>query len=211
MSSKWDDNKNRKRTALLENAFDLFITKGINKTSISDIVQKAGVAKGTFYLYFKDKEDIRNRLILHKINRLFLLAETSLAKTDLTDLAERIIYITDYLLNSLQNDTPLLSLTAKNTNWGSFKKVVMSDKHNEMNLYDLYVSVFDNCKQKYKNAEILIYMIIELTISSSYSAILYEEPTTLKDLKPYLYDAIRSMMKSQEIAQIYPPIQQHLS
>ena len=75
MSSKWDNNKNQKRTALLENAFDLFITKGINKTSISDIVEKAGVAKGTFYLYFKDKDDIRNRLILHKINHIFSEAE----------------------------------------------------------------------------------------------------------------------------------------
>lgn len=199
MNSKWDDNKNRKRNALLENAFDLFSTKGINKTSISDIVQKAGVAKGTFYLYFKDKEDIRNRLIIHKISHLFSLAEDSLAKTDLTDLSEGIIYITDHLLDSLQKDTSLLSLTAKNLNWGSFKKAVMSDKSKELNLYELYVSIFENCDQKYKNTEILVYMIIEFITSTSYSSILYGEPAPLKDLKPYLYDSIRSMIKAQEI------------
>ncbi len=199
MSSKWDDNKNQKRTALLENAFDLFITKGINKTSISDIVQKAGVAKGTFYLYFKDKEDIRNRLLIHKISHLLSLAEDSLAQTVFTDLPEGIIYITDYLLNSLQKDTSLLLLTAKNMNWGSFKKAVISDKSNELKLYELYVSVFENCSQKYKNTEILVYMIIEFVISTSYSAILYGEPASLKDLKPYLYDTIRAMMKAQEI------------
>ena len=38
-----------------------FTSKGIQKTSISDIVEDAGVAKGTFYLYFKDKYDIRNK------------------------------------------------------------------------------------------------------------------------------------------------------
>lgn len=200
MSSKWDDNKNRKRTALLENAFDLFITKGINKTSISDIVQKAGVAKGTFYLYFKDKEDIRNRLLIHKISHLLSLAENSLAQTAFDDLPEGIIFITDYLLDSLQKDTSLLLLTAKNMNWGSFKKAVISDKSNELKLYELYVSVFENCSQKYKNTEILVYMIIEFVISTSYSAILYGEPASLKDLKPYLYDTIRAMMKAQEIA-----------
>ncbi len=200
MSSKWDDNKNRKRTALLENAFDLFITKGINKTSISDIVQKAGVAKGTFYLYFKDKEDIRNRLLIHKISHLLSLAENSLSQTNFTDLAEEIIYITDYLLDSLQKDTSLLLLTVKNMNWGSFKKAVISDKSNELKLYELYVSVFKDCSQKYKNTEILVYMIIEFVISTSYSAILYGEPASLKDLKPYLYDTIRAMMKAQEIA-----------
>lgn len=36
-------------------AFALFTQKGINDTSISDIAKKANMAKGTFYLYFKDK------------------------------------------------------------------------------------------------------------------------------------------------------------
>ena len=47
-------NKKKKEDALYNTAFELFTTKGTNKTTISDIVEKAGVAKGTFYLYFKD-------------------------------------------------------------------------------------------------------------------------------------------------------------
>ena len=60
---KIDKNKQIKRESLLETAFQLFTSKGIHKTSISDIVDNAGVAKGTFYLYFKDKYDIRNKLV----------------------------------------------------------------------------------------------------------------------------------------------------
>ena len=63
---KIDENKKRKKEALISTAYDLFTTKGINATSISDIVKKAGVAKGTFYLYFKDKYDIKDKLIAHK-------------------------------------------------------------------------------------------------------------------------------------------------
>ena len=63
---KLDVNKKIKRDSLLDTAFQLFMTQGINKTSISDIVNQAGVAKGTFYLYFKDKYDIHNKLISHK-------------------------------------------------------------------------------------------------------------------------------------------------
>ena len=44
----------------MDAGYDLFITKGINNTVIDDIVKKAGVAKGTFYLYFKDKYDLVN-------------------------------------------------------------------------------------------------------------------------------------------------------
>ena len=60
---KIDKNKQIKRESLLETAFRLFTSKGIQKTSISEIVEDAGVAKGTFYLYFKDKYDIRNKLV----------------------------------------------------------------------------------------------------------------------------------------------------
>ena len=49
---KIDNNKQMKRESLLDSAFSLFINNGFSKTSISDIVNNAGVAKGTFYLYF---------------------------------------------------------------------------------------------------------------------------------------------------------------
>ena len=49
-----EENKKKKKEALFRTAYELFTTKGINSTAISDIVEKAGVAKGTFYLYFKD-------------------------------------------------------------------------------------------------------------------------------------------------------------
>ena len=73
---KIDNNKQMKRESLLDSAFSLFIDNGFNKTSISDIVNNAGVAKGTFYLYFKDKYDIRNHLIAHKASQVFQAAYT---------------------------------------------------------------------------------------------------------------------------------------
>ena len=71
---KVDVNKQQKESSLLKTAFEFFTTKGFSKTSISDIAGKAGVAKGTFYLYFKDKYDIRNKLVAHKSSQLFLNA-----------------------------------------------------------------------------------------------------------------------------------------
>ena len=50
-----DIKKQLKRDALMSSAFDLFTTQGFTETTIRDIVTRAGVAKGTFYLYFKDK------------------------------------------------------------------------------------------------------------------------------------------------------------
>lgn len=62
-------NKKKKQDALLNTAYQLFTEKGFQKTSISDIVNEAGVAKGTFYLYFKDKLDIRYKLIAKNLQK----------------------------------------------------------------------------------------------------------------------------------------------
>ena len=71
---KAEQNKKLKMENLLNTSFELFTSKGLNKTSISDIVEKAGVAKGTFYLYFKDKYDLRTIITVHKAEQVFLKA-----------------------------------------------------------------------------------------------------------------------------------------
>jgi len=47
-----------KQRLLVNAAIDLFYEKGFQNTRVSDIVGKAGVAQGTFYLYFKSKDDV---------------------------------------------------------------------------------------------------------------------------------------------------------
>ncbi|NSB12640.1 TetR/AcrR family transcriptional regulator [Clostridium beijerinckii] len=47
-----------RKSELIEAAEELFRSKGYNKTTVNDIVKKINVAQGTFYYYFKSKEDI---------------------------------------------------------------------------------------------------------------------------------------------------------
>ncbi|MDE5835325.1 MAG: TetR/AcrR family transcriptional regulator, partial [Ruminococcus sp.] len=107
---KVDKNKELKETSLLKTAFEFFTTKGFSKTSISDIAERAGVAKGTFYLYFKDKYDIRNRLVSHKSSQLFRNAVEELEKSAVKpDFEERIIKIVDNIVNQLNENKSLLT------------------------------------------------------------------------------------------------------
>ncbi len=46
---------NEKYDKILQAAIEVISEKGLDKTSISDIVKRAGVAQGTFYLYFRSK------------------------------------------------------------------------------------------------------------------------------------------------------------
>lgn len=50
--------KDEKRCDIALSSIKLFCDKGIQQTSIDEIAKSAGVAKGTIYLYFKNKEEI---------------------------------------------------------------------------------------------------------------------------------------------------------
>ena len=50
--------KKNRREEILKSAISAFSRKGYHNTSISDIIEKAGIARGTFYLYFENKRQI---------------------------------------------------------------------------------------------------------------------------------------------------------
>jgi AcrR family transcriptional regulator len=52
-----------RREAIIEAALDEFIARGFTATRLDDVAKRAGVAKGTIYLHFKDKESMFEELI----------------------------------------------------------------------------------------------------------------------------------------------------
>jgi len=50
------------RDLIKEKAISFFLSKGVDKTSINDIVKASSIAKGTFYLYFENKDDLINSI-----------------------------------------------------------------------------------------------------------------------------------------------------
>jgi AcrR family transcriptional regulator len=52
-----------RRQAILDAALDEFIARGYAATRLDDVAKRAGVAKGTIYLHFKDKEALFQELI----------------------------------------------------------------------------------------------------------------------------------------------------
>jgi AcrR family transcriptional regulator len=62
------DPKERK-AEIMDTAERLFETKGYEETSVNDILQEIGIAKGTFYYYFKSKDEIMDAVIERNIDR----------------------------------------------------------------------------------------------------------------------------------------------
>ncbi|MFO8070605.1 MAG: helix-turn-helix domain-containing protein [Polyangia bacterium] len=58
-----DDPKERKRLLIVRAATDLFARQGYRRTNVAQVAERAGVAKGTVYLYFSKKPE----LLLHAV------------------------------------------------------------------------------------------------------------------------------------------------
>ena len=59
-----------KRNNILKAALKIFSKKGYSTTALDEVAQEAGIAKGTLYLYFKDKEDLFCSSLLNFIENL---------------------------------------------------------------------------------------------------------------------------------------------
>lgn len=191
--------KQQKREALLKAAYELFLTKGIQDTSIADIVKQAGIAKGTFYLYFNDKYEVRDYLISKKAGDIIEIAHQESLDKEFSCLEERILFWTDCVINQLKRDKACLKFIDKNLSWGVFKTVILEQTHNdEGNLYKEYLRLVEESGRSFRNPDIMLYMIIELVGATCHSAILFNEPVSIEELKPELYGAIRQIVSNQE-------------
>ncbi len=196
---KIESNKQQKEDSLLNTAFHLFTTKGLSKTSIAEISEKAGMAKGTFYLYFKDKYDIRNKLISHKSSQIFLNAAEAMKQEQIENFEDRIIFLCDHIINQLSENQILLNFISKNLSWGIFKEALTTNIQKEdIDFKEVYYKILKESGIEFRDPEVMLFLIVELVSSTCYSTILYKEPISIEELKPDLYQVIRSIIENHK-------------
>ena len=200
MKSKVLENKKIKEEKLMNSALELFSEKDIQDVTIQDIVNKAGVAKGTFYLYFKDKYQIQNALIHKESTKLFKEARNKCNESQITDFIEKTLFMIDQVLLTLESNPFMLRFIKRSLSWGVFQNqinAVMDE--NEFNILEEFRKDTIASNYHFDNPDITLYLIIEMVGSTCYTSIMYNQPTSIHNLKPYLYDAIRAILQQGKI------------
>lgn len=80
--------KPNKRALITDAAVDVFAERGFHQARISDIARRAGVADGTIYLYFKNKEDLLLSIFEEKMD--FMLDGLEKALDGIDDPLDRV-------------------------------------------------------------------------------------------------------------------------
>lgn len=189
---KIEAKKQEKYNKILDSAYELFQKNEALMVSIDDIVKGAGVAKGTFYLYFKDKYDLTSKLIVKKVSAYMLEIQESI--NNLEGDAEIEKHIGDYVdltADFLQKNITLAALIDRNVH--TYVNTVIENREGYLKtIYDKLLNAVMLRGMNEQEAKAKMYLLIDMTISSCCNAILRGYPLALSEVKRNLSDIIAS-------------------
>lgn len=189
------ENKQNKRLRILDSAFDLFMQRSVNSTAIDDVVKAAGVAKGTFYLYFKDKYDLLNQLIIAKSAGLLRKAYAEAFHDPAEALETQMLAFVNRIMDELERNRPFAALLDKNFS-RCFQYIINAeDPALRASVASLMERVSQTCGCTQAQALQKLYLITDLTGSVCCDAIVLEKPFSLPEIRPALNAAIAAIIK----------------
>lgn len=79
---RWERRKDARPQELLAAALGQFVERGFAATRLEDVARRAGVSKGTLYLYFENKEELFKAVVREHIVHAIGAAEQTVAEFD---------------------------------------------------------------------------------------------------------------------------------
>lgn len=95
--------KNQKRKKILDKAWELFRKNGYEETKVEDITRELGVSKGSFYTYFKTKDEVLYEIL----ERIKKENEERISKINVNQEPNKILE--DYVISKMNYIVKLLN------------------------------------------------------------------------------------------------------
>lgn len=191
-----EENKLLKRNRILDAAYELFSSKGMHMTAIDEVVKKAGVAKGTFYLYFRDKYDLIDQIILHKstqVVRQVLIEVREQGEKEGLDAVGQILLVLDKLISAMAQNRPILTLLSGKLS--NVYDLLMADENSgfrdtAQSLVELMMQIGLTAEQAGKR----LYVMLNMFGSACCNAVLNGSPYSVDELRPEIQRMARQLL-----------------
>ncbi len=189
-----NQNINDKKIEIMDAAIKVFKEKGLEKTSVRDIMSESGYGLGTFYLYYLDKNDLKEKIVLDKSMEIIINAEKNCYGNNPV---ERYITFVDYIIDYLISNPFEFELLSKNITWALYTKIENDERLKEadstlqfiLNKYEnLFSHTFSESQKLY-----ILSLTLEIMMSTCKSALMEETILSIEEMKPVLYTIIRKM------------------
>lgn len=183
-----------KKEKIMQAALKIFEKKGAEKTSVRDIMTEANLGLGTFYLYYSDKNDLKEKMVLNLATNIILNAEKTCIQEDPI---ERYISFVNFIIDYLISHPFELDLLSKNITWTLYTKIENDYGLSEadstlkfiLNKYDnLFLTSHTESEKLY-----ILSLTLEIMMSTCKSAVLEDSILTIDEMKPVLFAIIRKI------------------
>nr|WP_235932793.1 TetR/AcrR family transcriptional regulator [Peptoniphilus faecalis] len=186
-----EERKIEKENKIIRAALVSFEEKGIEATSIRDIMSRTDLGLGTFYLYFRDKKDLEEKIVLDIMMELTYSVES---KCKEKDLKKRLISFFDYIIDHLINNPLELKLISSNLNWALYAKVENDNRFKEAEttlhfILNKYSNLFPTIVS-YEERLFIMSLIIKIVLSTCESALKNDSVLGIDEMKPVLYKIV---------------------
>lgn len=183
-----------KKAEIMEAALKVFKKKGPDKASVREIMAESGFGLGTFYLYYTDKNDLKEKIVLDKAMDIIIKAEENCGGDDPV---ERYISFVDYIIDYLIANPFELDLLSNNITWALYTKIEHDERLTEADstlqfILNKYENLFSQSYSESQQLYILA-MTFDIMMTTCKSALMKDSTLSIDEMKPVLFAVIRKI------------------
>ena len=190
--------KIEKKMKIIDTAFSLFREHSVSATAIDDIVKAAGIARGTFYLYFKDKSDLLEQIILYKSTEYMKEILKDFSDSPIyteADFYERVRVFLNCFIDFMINNKEILPVMTKNIS--SCIKNLPEFFDSEIGAtYTSLTTFMQTLGYTPENAHMTAFIVIDMTGSVCADAIMQNKPFPIEKIRNIVVESAISIMKN---------------
>ncbi len=190
--------KLEKKMKIIDTAFSLFREHSVNATAVDDIVKAAGIARGTFYLYFKDKSDLLEQIILYKSTEYMkTVLKTTLSEPLIedSDFFERVRVFLNCFIDFLIRNKEILPVMSKNMS--SCLKFLPEFYDSEIaDMYNSLIEYMTRLGYTPENAHITTLIVVDMTSNVCSDAIMHGKPYPIEQIRDVVVSSAISVIKN---------------
>lgn len=191
-----EENKLKKRNKILEAAYNLFAKNGINTTPIDEVVKCAGVAKGTFYLYFHDKYDLMDQIILYKSAAIIksVIEQMKNINTDnKMEAVDQLTFFVDAIIDYMIENKEMLSVISEKSS--ILYSLIIDNGDDNIKLdFDYLTDIIVKLGNPPENAKKLLLLVSTMIFTTASNAILSRSLFTIEEIRPEIHLAVKKML-----------------
>ena len=187
-----------KRSRIQDAAVALFHEQGVEATSVNEIVKRANVAKGTFYVYYKDKKELISQILTKQhgclmndiLNHSYEAALANSTCWKRTFIDELITYYIQHpkLLRTIQKNIASILDTKEHRDMVFTHIERMPD----------FLKLLRREQETERKALNRFLMMMEIIGFVCYNAIFFEQPDSIEEILPELRETMFKMLERKE-------------